>query len=76
MATAVVVVGVGGIGVKGTTVAMARWTVSLASATLRSDQLARVCEGTVDTVNVGSRALICLILILCCVRGDPVSQKY
>jgi hypothetical protein len=76
MATAVVVVGVGGIGVKGTTVAMARWTVSLASAPLRSDQLARVYEGTVYTVNVDSRALICLILILCCVRGDLVSQEY
>jgi hypothetical protein len=59
MAAAVVVVGVGGIGVKGMTVVAARWAVFLASAPLRSDRLARVCGGTVDTVNVGSRAPTC-----------------
>jgi hypothetical protein len=56
MAAALVVVGVG---VRGTTVAAARWAVSLASAPSRSDRLARVCGGTVDTVNVGSRASAC-----------------
>jgi hypothetical protein len=40
----VVVVGVGGVGVKDTTVAAARWAVPLASAPSRSDRLARVCE--------------------------------
>jgi hypothetical protein len=59
MAAAVVVVGVSGVGVKGTTVAAARWVVPLASAPSRSDRLARVCGGTVDTVNVGSRAPTC-----------------
>jgi hypothetical protein len=52
MATAVVVVGVGGVGVKSTTAAVTRWTVPLASAPSRSDRLTRVCGGTVDTVNV------------------------
>jgi hypothetical protein len=56
MTAAVVVVGVGGVGVKGTTVAAAWWVVHLASAPSRSDRLARVCGGTMDTVNVGSRA--------------------
>jgi hypothetical protein len=59
MTVAVVVVGVSGVGVKGTTVAAAWWVVPLASAPSRSDQLARVCGGTVDTVNVGSRAPTC-----------------
>jgi hypothetical protein len=53
-----VMVGVGGVGVKGTTFAAARWAVPLASAPSRLDPLARVCGGTVDTVNVGSRAPI------------------
>jgi phage terminase large subunit-like protein len=44
MAAVMVVVGVGGGGVKGTTVAAARWAVPLASAPSRSDRLARVCE--------------------------------
>jgi hypothetical protein len=44
MAAVVVVVGVGGGGVKGTTVTAARWAVPLASAPSRSDRLARVCE--------------------------------
>jgi hypothetical protein len=56
MAAAVVVVGVG---VRGTTVVAAQWAVSLASAPSRSDRLVRVCGGTVDTVNVGSRASAC-----------------
>jgi hypothetical protein len=59
MATTVVVVGVGGVGVKGTTVAAARWAVPITSAPSRSDRLARVCGGTMDTVNVGSRAPAC-----------------
>jgi hypothetical protein len=52
-------VGVGGVGVKGTTVVAALWAVPLASAPSRSDRLARVCGGTVDTVNVSSRAPAC-----------------
>jgi hypothetical protein len=44
MTAVVVVVGVGGVGVKDTT-AVARWAVPLASAPSRSDQLARVCGG-------------------------------
>jgi hypothetical protein len=75
MTTAVVVVGVGGVGVKGTTVAAAWWAVPLASAPSRSDRLARVCGGTVDTVNVGSRAPACPLLILCCARGGSLPQE-
>jgi hypothetical protein len=56
MAAAVVVVGVGGVGVEDTTVAAAQLAVPLASAPSRLDQLTRVCGGTVDTVNVGSHA--------------------
>jgi hypothetical protein len=37
----------------------ALWAVPLASAPSRSDRIARVCGGTVDTVNVGSRAPAC-----------------
>jgi hypothetical protein len=59
MAAAVVVVGVDGVGVKSTTVAAARWAVPLASAPSRSDRLARVCGGTMDTVNIGSCAPAC-----------------
>jgi hypothetical protein len=55
----VVVVGVGGVGVEDTTVAVVQLAVPLASAPSRLDQLARVCGGTVDTVNVGSRAPTC-----------------
>jgi hypothetical protein len=67
MTAAVVVVGVGGVGVKGTTVAAAWWAVPLASAPSRSDRLARVCGGTVDTMNVGSRAPACppFNIVLC-----------
>jgi phage terminase large subunit-like protein len=68
--TTVVVVGVGGVGVKGTTVAAAQWVVPLASASSRSDRLARVCGGTMDMVNVGFHAPTCPLLILCCARGD------
>jgi hypothetical protein len=50
------VVGVGGGDVKGTTVVAALWAVPLASTPSRSDRLARVCGGTMDTVNVDSRA--------------------
>jgi hypothetical protein len=55
----VVVVGVGGVGVKGATVVVALWVVPLASVPSRSDRLARLCGGTVDTVNVGSRIPAC-----------------
>jgi hypothetical protein len=67
MTAAVVVVGVGGVGVKGTTVAAVWWALPLASAPSRSDRLARVCGGTVDTVNVGSRAPACppFNIVLC-----------
>jgi hypothetical protein len=74
MAAAVVVVGVGDVGVKSTTVAVVRWAVPLASAPSRSDRLARVCGGTVDTVNVGSHAPPCPppFNIALCERGSTV----
>jgi hypothetical protein len=75
MTAAVVVIGVSGVGVKSTAVAAARWAVPLDSAPSQLDRLARVCGGTVDTVNVGSRAPECPLLILCCVRGGPLSYK-
>jgi hypothetical protein len=53
------VVGVGGVDVKGATVVMALWAVPLASVPSRSDRLARVCGGIVDTLNVGSCAPTC-----------------
>jgi hypothetical protein len=56
---AAVVVGVGGVDVKSATVVAVLWAVSLASSPSRSNRLARVCGGTVDTVNVGSRAPSC-----------------
>jgi hypothetical protein len=76
MAAAVVMVGVGDVGVKSTTVAVVRWAVPLASAPSRSDRLARVCGGTVDTVNVGFHAPSCPpLLILRYVRGGPLPYK-
>jgi hypothetical protein len=64
------VVGVGVGGVKGTTVVVALCAVPLTSAPSRSDRLARVCGGTVDTVNVGSRAPTCPPFnIALCERG-------
>jgi hypothetical protein len=72
---AAVVVGVGGVGVKGATVVAALWAVPLASAPSRSDRLARICGGTVDMVNVGSRAPVCSLLILRCARGGPLPYK-
>jgi hypothetical protein len=69
MTAAVVVVGVGGVGVEGTMVAAARWMVSLASAPSRSNRLVRVCGGTVDMVNVGACAPTYPFLILRCARG-------
>jgi hypothetical protein len=75
MAATVVVIGVSGVGVKSTAVAPARWAVPLASAPSRLDRLARICEGTVDTVNVSSRAPTCPLLILCCMRGGPLPYK-
>jgi hypothetical protein len=44
---------------KGAMVVAALWAVPLASAPSRSDRIARVCGGTVDMVNVGSRAPAC-----------------
>jgi hypothetical protein len=64
-----VVVGVGG------RRSAAQWVVPLASAPLRSDRIARVCSGTVVTVNVGSRAPACPFLLLRCVRGGPLPYK-
>jgi hypothetical protein len=37
-------------------------------STLRISPIARVCGGTVNTVNIGSRALACPIFILRCAR--------
>jgi hypothetical protein len=42
---------------KGATVVAALWAVPLASSP--SDRITRVCGGTVDTVNVDSRAPTC-----------------
>jgi hypothetical protein len=69
MTVAMVVVGVGG------RRSAAQWAVPLASVPSRSDRLARVCGGTVDTVNVGSRASVCPLLILCCTRGGSLPQE-
>jgi hypothetical protein len=44
-------------------------------STLRISPIARVCGGTVNTVNIGSRALACPpIYITLCERGDPLAQ--
>jgi hypothetical protein len=75
MAAAVVVVGVGGVGVKSTTIVAARWAVPLASAPSRSDRLARVCGGTVDTVNVGSRAPACPPFSIALRERGPTATK-
>jgi hypothetical protein len=75
MAVTVVVIGVGGVGVKSTTVAVARWAVPLASSPSRSNCLGRVCGGTVDTVNVGSRAPTCPPFnIALCERGTTATK--
>jgi hypothetical protein len=60
---------------KGATVVAALWVVPLASAPSRSDRIARVYGGTVDTVNVDSRASTYPLLILRCVRGDQLLYK-
>jgi hypothetical protein len=52
----------------------AQWPIPLASASSRSDRLARVCGGTVDTMNVGSRAPACPLLILRCEREHTAIQ--
>jgi hypothetical protein len=75
MAAAVVIVGVGGVGVEDTTVATARWAVPLASATSRSDRFARVYGGIVDTVNISFRVPACPLLIWRCVRWAPLPQE-
>jgi hypothetical protein len=72
---AVVVVGVGSVDVKSATVVAALWAIPLASAPSRSDRLARVSGGTVDTVNVGSCTPACPLLILHYVRGGPLPYK-
>jgi hypothetical protein len=54
---------------KGAMVVAALWAVPLASAPSRLDRIGRVCGSTVDTVNVGSCAPVCPLLILRCVRG-------
>jgi hypothetical protein len=51
------------------------WAVPLASAPSRSDLVARVCGGTVGTVNVSSRAPACPLLLLRCTRGGPLPYK-
>jgi hypothetical protein len=51
------------------------WVVPLVSAPSRSDLVARVCGGTVGTMNVGSRATTCLILLLRYARGDSLPYK-
>jgi hypothetical protein len=48
---------------------------SLASAPLGSDRLDRVCGGTVDMVNVGSRAPACpLFNMALCERGPTATR--
>jgi hypothetical protein len=73
---AAVMVGVGGGGVKGATVVAALWAVSHASAPSRSDRLARVCGGTVDTVNVGSRAPACPPFNIALREKGPTAIQY
>jgi hypothetical protein len=60
---------------KGATVVAALWAVPLVSVPSRSDRIARVCEGTVDTVNVGSHVPTCPFLILLCVRGTDYHTR-
>jgi hypothetical protein len=60
-----VVVGVGG------RRSVAQWVVLLASAPSRSDRIARVCGGTVGTVNIGFRAPFIVTLRE---RGSTVIQ--
>jgi hypothetical protein len=56
-------------------VATTLWALPLAAAPSRSDRLARVCGGTVDTVNVGSRAPACpLFYMALCERGPTVTR--
>jgi hypothetical protein len=51
------------------------WAVPLASAPSRSDLVTRVCGGTVGTVNIGSRAPACPLLLLRCTRGGTLPYK-
>jgi hypothetical protein len=51
------------------------WAVPLASTPSRSDLVARVCGGTVGTVNVGFHAPACPRLLLRCARGGPLPYK-
>jgi hypothetical protein len=75
MTAAVVVVGVGGVGVEDTTVAAARWAVPLASAHSRSDPFARFCRGIVDTVNIGFRAPACPPFNMTLCERGPTSTR-
>jgi hypothetical protein len=60
---------------KGATVVAALWAVPLASSPSQSDRIARVCWGTVDTVNVDSHAPTCPPFnIALCGRG-PLPYK-
>jgi hypothetical protein len=60
---------------KGATVVAAMWAVPLASAPSRSDRIARVCGGTVDTVNVGSHAPVCPPFNIALRERDPLPYK-
>jgi hypothetical protein len=51
------------------------WAVPLASAPSRSDLVARVCGGTVGTVNVGSHAPVCPPFIVALREGGPLPYK-
>jgi hypothetical protein len=51
------------------------WDVPLASAPSRLDLVARVCGGTVGTVNVGFRAPAFPFLLLRCARGGSLPYK-
>jgi hypothetical protein len=60
---------------KGAMVVAALWAVPFTSAPSRSNQIARVCGGTVDTVNVGSRAPVCPPFNIVLRERGPLSYK-
>jgi hypothetical protein len=72
---AAVVVGVGGVDVKSAMVVAALWAIPLASAPSRSDRLARVSRGTVDTVNIDSCTPTCPPFNIALRERGPLSYK-
>jgi hypothetical protein len=56
-------------------VVAALWAVPLASAPSRSDRIGRVCGGTVDMVNVDSRAPACTPFNIALRERSPLPYK-